>query len=298
MMLSFKNKLFPLPADRRANSGFGLIELMIGMVVMSIVATGVFATFQTSRRSAMTQRQVADMQQQLRGSFYVMEKEIRGAGFDPTGAGPAAGTPAGITDIRKYGIAATPNPPGAPNLAGRPVLTMTFDRDQFGVSDGVLEQSTYLLYDIDNDGIVDLARTTDGGITYDLVAEGIQDIGFAYAIDDDLDGFLDMSPNGNMIWAVDSDNDNLLDLILDTNDDGVIDEGDITGGGVALAAPVALDRIRMVRIWLLCRSSRPTQQATIDSRSYLVGDRIVPAANDNFRRLTLEISTKCRNLGL
>ena len=291
----------PLHYLLRGCSGFTLVELMVGMVVTAIVTIAIFATYNTNRQTVMTQRQVADMQQQLRGAMYIMQRDIRMAGFDPTGAGTAA-APAGIADIRRYQINA--DPPVAPtaNLGGSPALTLAFDSD----SDGVLEQSTYLLYDIDNDGVVDLANTADAGGTYNLVAQGIQAVGFAYAYDEDGDGELD-NIGGDIIWAVDTDNDNQLDTNLDTNGDGVIDQGDDTDGnnvidGVALATPVPLDRIRVVRIWLLCRSTRPAQKVVSEANAanqfYVVGAQLIPHANDGFRRRLLEMSANCRNLGL
>ena len=236
----------------------------------------------------------------------------RAAGFDPQSAGTVA-LPAGIIDVRRYSIVSDPNPAMDPVIdpAGSPVLTVTSDLN----SDGVLEQSTYLIYDIDNDGINDLASSTGPGV-YELVAEGIAAMGFAFAIDDDLDGELDTidpaNPNSNIIWAVDANNDNLLDTNLDTNDDGVIDTLDDGNSNHliestdnafgALATPVALDRIRMVRIWLLSRSIRRAQvninEVNAANQFYLVGDQLIAHVNDGFRRRALEVSVTCRNTGL
>ena len=295
-MLANQNKLFPRSARQHTTGGFTLVELMVGLVVTAIVTLGIFSTYDTTRKTVMAQRQVADLQQQLRGAMYIMARDIRSAGFDPTGIGtPAA--PLGIQDVRKYNIVVDPGAVGPADLNanGSPGLTVDFDLD----SDGVKEQSIYLLYDVDADGITDLARSTDNGATFDLLAEGIQAIGFAYAIDNDLDGKLDTTAAGNTIWAVDTDNDNKLDANLDGDDDGNIDADDFTAGVTPLAAgPVTLDRIRMVRIWLLGRSTRQAKVAMVDKNSYVVGAQLIPAANDNFRRRLLEMSFRGRNLGL
>jgi type IV pilus assembly protein PilW len=198
----------------------------------------------------------------------------------------------GLQDIRRYGEEAEPNPVGLdPN--GWPALTLNFDLD----ADGLVDQVTYLLYDIDNNGIFDLARSN--GACFELLAESIEAIGFAYAFDADSDDAVDLY-NNDIIWAVDSDNDNDLDLVLDRNLDGVIDGKDV--GGLALGgapfnlADVPVDRIRMVRVWLLCRSFRTARKAIVDQNTYKVGDQIVGPFNDTFRRRMLEMSIRIRNL--
>jgi hypothetical protein len=103
-----------------------------------------------------------------------------------------------------------------------------------------------------------------------IVAYDIEAAGFAYAFDDDDDGVLDQSGGGNIIWAVDSNlGDDKLDNLLDTNDDGIIDEND-TEGGANMAGQVDIDRIRAVRIWLLARTRQPIKGHT-DNQTYAVG---------------------------
>lgn len=292
-------KPFQRPHLQHHQDGFTLVELMVGMVVATIVAIGVFSAHRTTTHTVMTQRQVADMQQQMRGSMFVMEREIRAAGYDPIKVGTPA-TPLGVQDIRRYNIVANPNPVGAGelNLAGSPALTVDFDLD----ADGVVEQSTYLLYDIDNNGITDFARR-NGGACFELMAESIEAIGFAYAVDADFDGAVDLSPNGHILWVVDSDNNNELDRALDVDDDGDIEMDDLTAPVLNMSVPhlnnetnVPVDRIRMVRIWLLSRSARSAKKKMIDQNTYLVGDQIIGPFNDTFRRRTLEMSIRIRNL--
>jgi type IV pilus assembly protein PilW len=205
----------------------------------------------------------------------------------------------GVQDVRSYDIAASPDPVGASELnpAGSPALTVDFDLD----ADGIAERITYLLYDMDNNGTVDLARR-DGGGCFTLLAESIEAIGFAYAFDADFDGKVDLDTvNENIIWAVDSDNDNDLDRALDTNSDGEIDLNDTAGGLPLSGAPfnladVPVQRIRMVRVWLLCRSARRAQKAMLDQSVYVVADQRIGPLNDDFRRRMLEMSIRIRNL--
>jgi type IV pilus assembly protein PilW len=65
--------------------GFTLVELLIAMAMSSIVLAGVVAAYSSQTRTHVTQQMVVDMQQNIRGAMYIMQREIRMAGHDPTG---------------------------------------------------------------------------------------------------------------------------------------------------------------------------------------------------------------------
>jgi type IV pilus assembly protein PilW len=67
------------------NSGFTLVELLVAMALSSIVLTGIVMALHTQFRHHVTQAMVVDMQQNIRGAMYIMQREIRMAGYDPTG---------------------------------------------------------------------------------------------------------------------------------------------------------------------------------------------------------------------
>ena len=67
------------------NKGFTLIELLIAMAISGIVLAGITTAFQTQVRNNVTQQMVVDMHQTIRGAMYIMQREIRMAGYDPTG---------------------------------------------------------------------------------------------------------------------------------------------------------------------------------------------------------------------
>jgi type IV pilus assembly protein PilW len=294
------------------NSGFTLIELLIAILVTAIVGIAMVSNSISQQRTATMVRQVAQLQQQLRGALYIMEEDIRIAGYDPEASGLF-----GITDVRRYSITneVTPSAPTAAPL-GWPALTLAYDWDPnnavaIGNGNGVLDEPTvsYRLFDDNSDNVIDLARDTNGG-PRQLLAEGIEAIGFAFAIDTNNDGQLDRTAAGNLIWAVDSNNDNLLDTNLDTNDDGVIDINDAGGdfviqsadGPAGLINPaVTLDRIRMVRIWIVSRTRNADPQYR-NTNQYVVGDRVVPAQaggfQDGFRRELMDHTVQFRNMGL
>ena len=70
--------------------GFTLIEILVSLAIASVVSTAIYATYTTQHRIYMTQKQIADIQQNLRTCIYLLEEEIKHACYDPTGtAGPS-----------------------------------------------------------------------------------------------------------------------------------------------------------------------------------------------------------------
>lgn len=294
--------------------GFTLVELLIAMLLSAIIGIAVVSNSASQQQSATMVREVSLMQQQLRGSMYIMEQDLRIAGYDPQDARIF-----GVTNVQRWSITDENTNP-AVDATGSPSLRIAYDWDPanaISTGNGLIDEPTptYRLFDDNNDGITDLIRDDDlaanrqGGANLQLVAEGIDAIGFAYAFDDDLDGALDRSAGGNIIWAVDSTNNNNLDTNIDANDDGVIDLTDDTNGDgridVAdggLANPVTVDRIRMVRIWMLARARNASRGFSNQGQSFIVGDQVVPNVaggfNDNVRRRLLIRTVGCRNTGL
>ncbi len=295
-----------------ASGGFTILELVMAMLVTSIFSLAMVFTYSFNQKASDTIRQVSQMQQQLRGSMYIMEQDIRIAGFDPMEAGIF-----GVTNVQRWTITNATTVASASDT-GSPSLTLAYDwnpanpaTNRNGLAD---ETIAYRLFDEDNDGIFQLARD-DGTLNpRPLLAEGIEAIGFAYAYDFDDNGKGDgeLDRNGaNIIWAVDSDNDNLLDTNLDADGNGVIDLDDDTNGdfriddedGAAkLITPVPVQNIRMVRIWMLARARSASRDFNNNGQQFLVGDQVVPADDngfsDNIRRLLLIRTVECRNAGL
>lgn len=148
--------------------GFTLVELMIAMVISAIVMTSVYSVYSAQQRSYIVQEGVAAMHQNLRAAMYFMEREIRMAGCDPTGAAGA-------------GIQADSN---------GTLIHFTEDfrgKDTGDPPDGdtgdANEDISYFLADADGDGQVDdLVRDT-GGVEANIekvIAENIQSLNFTY----------------------------------------------------------------------------------------------------------------------
>ncbi len=278
----------------KSNRGYTIAELLVAMAIGGIVLSGIAAVYQNQTKGYRTQNMVVEMQQNARGSLFLLEKEVRMAGFDPADTDNFA-----ITDIR---LRDTSN-----NLSTSGYSTFTFAYDDN--EDGVLDTGETITYKLSDwpsaapDGVVDLIRN-DGG-SDGLVAESIYAFGLAYSFDDDEDGELDTSAGGNVIWAIDSDNDNDLDMNLDDNDDGYInatDDGDADGflNDNALSTDIDLDKIRGIRIWVLARTKNVVQDFS-ENRIYTVGNRVVNPSSDsnsavNYRYQLITAVVKCRNL--
>jgi type IV pilus assembly protein PilW len=132
------------------NRGFTLAELLIGLFVSAVVMTTILSAYYSQNKSYAVQEQVAAMVQNLRAAMDIMIREIRMAGYDPTGAANAGIVTASTTSI-----------------------TITQDLDGDGSVAGD-ENITYALADSDGDGDNDLERNNN------LIAENIDALDFLY----------------------------------------------------------------------------------------------------------------------
>jgi type IV pilus assembly protein PilW len=274
-------------------SGFTLVEIMIAIAVSAVVFTSVISIYSHMQHSSAQQISMATLQQNQRGALDIMERELRLIGMDRNQSGNF-----NITDVRKYSIVG-PNPAaGVPDgtPSGSPVLRMQVDLDNDGVVDAN-ETITYSLYDRDGDGQPpwELSRSNsipagpNSNDSFQLIAEGVEAIGFAYAFDANDDGEIDRAapalPGGSpaIIWAVDANNDGMLDA-------------DVGGGAIGQNVPP--DKIRGVQFWILGRTLRPDPKH-IDNRQYSLGaPPIQPGGpqGDHYRRWLLTEIIHCRNL--
>jgi len=65
--------------------GFTLVELIISVFLATLLSGVFFTTYAMQRKAHTTQAQVVEMQQNLRGAFEALTREIRLAGYDPRG---------------------------------------------------------------------------------------------------------------------------------------------------------------------------------------------------------------------
>jgi len=70
----------------RQTNGFTLVEVLIAMGLGGLLMTTVIGMFIAQRRSYETQEQIAEMVQTARAAVDMLCREVRMAGFNPTGA--------------------------------------------------------------------------------------------------------------------------------------------------------------------------------------------------------------------
>lgn len=146
----------------RDKQGFTLMELLVAMAMAGIVMGSVFSVYYSQQKSYVVQEEVSGMQQNLRAALYLMAKEIRMAGCDPTGTAGAGITTAGANSISFTLDLRGKDPDDPPD----------------GDTGDANENITYTLYDFGGDGDTDLGRDTGSGNS--PVAENIDAINFVY----------------------------------------------------------------------------------------------------------------------
>ena len=249
--------------------GFTIVELLIVVAISGLVLSSIYSVFRNQMNAHKANIQAVETQQNIRAAMFLMEREIRMAGYSPS-----MGAAAGIL------------------VAGQGVIQIAMDLDNDGNVTDLNETISFgfsTSNDADRDGkvgggagsVASLARADATGGGFQPMADNVEAVAFAYAYDSDQDGQLETS-GGNVIWAFDSNNDGMLDTNNNT--------------GLLLGTTVALDRIRVVRIWILARSATAHRGHT-DTRTYLIGGKSI-TENDKFMRRFLTTTIKCRNMSM
>lgn len=250
--------------------GLTLIEIMIAMVIGLIVMSAAMSAFFTMQSAALDIDQKTAISVNGRGAMYLIEENIRLMGFNPEGG---------------------MNPADIITTAGPGYLKFKRNKDlerpseSKTVSIGLRKSD-----DPDRDGIV------NGNISRLLIdkvpaADHITALRFAYAFDDDGDGAIDVSDKGQVRWAFDSNGDGWLDTELDARQNGEIKK--------ASASPmnnrVKLEKIRVVRIWLVARSEHTVRETPANKAFNVGGENYLPK-NSNYAHVLFTTAVKCRNM--
>ena len=137
--------------------GFSTVELLVAMAISGVVMAAIYSAYYSQQKSYSTQDQIVAMQQNLRAAMFHMEREIRMAGYDPTGEAGAGIVSASANSINVT-MDITDNPGTAPDGDGD-----TLDTN---------EDVTYSLYTANS--IQKLGRNSQP------VAENIDALDFVY----------------------------------------------------------------------------------------------------------------------
>lgn len=204
-------------------AGFTLSELLVAMAISGIVVGGAVMIFRTMVRSHNTQVELTTMQQNLRAAMFYLERNIRMAGFDPSGEADA-----GFAVIKTNRIA------------------FTLDKDENGIIDSNWDERFDFRLDANN--LVRIMPST--GASW-LVSDNIEALNFVYL---DVDGEPTSNPSS----------------------------------------------VRSVQVTIVGKIGEQAgfTNPYVDRMVYTNRDGAVllPAQNDNIRRMALTSSINCRNL--
>lgn len=120
--------------------GFTLVELLVAMAVSLLAMGAIYSTFLSQFKSYQVQEEIAAMQQNIRAAMYHMQRDIRMAGYDPTGDAGAAIEIANVAELQFKidengdGNFTGTSPPNDPNEQIRYALTNDANGD--GIADG------------------------------------------------------------------------------------------------------------------------------------------------------------------
>lgn len=136
--------------------GFTLIEVVIALAITLILMGVAVSIFNVQRKSYSMQEQVTEMQQNIRAAMDMMVREIRMAGYDPTGSG-LVGIGTNTTTL----------------------LQILADIDGNGTSADTHEDVTYRYYNA-NDATYPRQIRRNTGAGFQPFAENIEDCNFLY----------------------------------------------------------------------------------------------------------------------
>jgi len=168
---------------RGTDQGFTLMEIMVAMAMSGLVMASIYMTYYSQQKSYILQVQVAAMQQNHRTAMYYMEREIRMAGYNPTGAAGANLDTDGIDNDCDGSIDGL-DPEGDESTsigiitAGPNSINFTIDNNGDGDICETDEDITYAL-----DGS-DLRR--NNGVSAGVIAENMVSLAFDYLDEDNI----------------------------------------------------------------------------------------------------------------
>ncbi len=258
--------------------GFTLLEMVIALAVGTLLTAAMYSVFTSNNKAVAIQMRKAEIQQNLRASFFVIETEIKRIGFNP---------------MNLQGV-------HAPHITSANKGSMSFQADlnENGKSFSVLDTGTG--YDAD-------VAYSEGNITPATDPDEVTTLSLGSGDTDD-DGVPDSPPaslirgtineNGNLASLVIANNIEVLDFVyLDQNGDPV--NGSPEDMEYPIVDPLLLSDIKKIQVTIIVRSSTERRDYK-NSHNYFntQGQELMAAQNDGYDRTLLTKTIDCRNLGL
>jgi type IV pilus assembly protein PilW len=165
--------------------GFTLIELLIAMVIASIVMAAMYSVYRSQTQTYRTQQLVVQMQQNMRAALYLLESEIRMAGYS------AADPPAPAGFVQDFTGLASPHA-GSAAATDANNIAFTVDRNDSGTIDeiddvGAGAFASFEIIAFRRDAANNTLERWDGSSgVWQVAAEQITSLSFTYHGEDDL----------------------------------------------------------------------------------------------------------------
>lgn len=83
----------------KKSTGFTLVELLVAMALSLVVLTSVSSAFISQRKTYDAQEQMTELIQGTRGVIEIITREVKLAGFNPTGSTTLVGIPYSTTQL-------------------------------------------------------------------------------------------------------------------------------------------------------------------------------------------------------
>jgi len=136
--------------------GYSLVELLVALVISLIVMGGIYLTSISQERNLHIEDRVAELQANLRAGIYLLERDLRLAGYDPVCISPPC-----------YNVGFT--------NASATSLTFSMRKPDTNA----IQTISYSLYDSQGDGDNDLGRAVDGSGNQPLILN-VDAVNFVY----------------------------------------------------------------------------------------------------------------------
>jgi len=268
------------------SNGFTLIELLIALAIFLIVIGAAYSTFLSQQKSYIVQEQVAGIQQNIRAAMFIMQRELRNAGYD-----------ANRSDDVNTGIIALGNGDGFNNDSNNNSTTDEAGEASMGITFSYIADDDGR--DNDGDGITD--KGVDPGDWRDDDWDEMVKVRYSFFTDTNGDTGLarqevDTGPLHDPLTTItDPDNSDAIVENIDALDLVFKDQN----GAVINSPSNNIANIRSVEITIVARADRADLDYT-NSTAYLNNQNttIYTAPGDNFRRRKLTTEVKLRNLSL